>query len=230
MEGVGRQVFIALGIPVFALLVLTFYFKTEILEYLRFQMSADVRIEETEQERHRREGHVADTVCSICLAEPKEHEVSSTCGHSFCSDCILSLYQHNNDQIKCPLCRQGISLLFRLFQPTPDTAVIEQRLRDYNRIFDDNRPLYRRIIELPYTFKRVWRSFFSLQFLVFFLRTLQITRWLLVIIVYVLMPFDLIPERFLGIIGYIDDLLFILLVFTFLLTVAAVQYYRQQNS
>ena len=40
--------FIALGIPVFALLVLTFYFKTEILEYLRFQMSADVRIEETE--------------------------------------------------------------------------------------------------------------------------------------------------------------------------------------
>ncbi len=107
--------FVALGIPVFALLALIVYFKKEIIEYIQYQMSTDVRIEETEEERRRREGHVADSVCSICLAEPKEHEVSSTCGHSFCSECILSLYQHNNEQIKCPLCRQGISLLFRLF-------------------------------------------------------------------------------------------------------------------
>jgi uncharacterized membrane protein YkvA (DUF1232 family) len=43
------------------------------------------------------------------------------------------------------------------------------------------------------------------------------------------MPFDLIPEKFLGIIGYIDDLLFIILIVTFLLTVAALQYYRNHR-
>ena len=61
------------------------------------------------------------------------------------------------------------------------------------------------------------------------MRTLQITRWVFIIIVYILMPFDLLPEQVLGLIGYIDDFLFILLILVFVLTLAAMQYYRNNN-
>jgi len=43
------------------------------------------------------------------------------------------------------------------------------------------------------------------------------------------MPFDLLPEQVLGLIGYIDDFLFILLILVFVLTLAAMQYYRNNN-
>lgn len=43
------------------------------------------------------------------------------------------------------------------------------------------------------------------------------------------MPFDLLPEKVLGMIGYIDDFLFILLILVFVLTLAAMQYYRNNN-
>jgi uncharacterized membrane protein YkvA (DUF1232 family) len=75
----------------------------------------------------------------------------------------------------------------------------------------------------------MWKTFFSVAFLVFFLRGLQITRWIFIIIVYILVPFDLLPEKMLGVVGYIDDFLFILLILVFVLTLAAMQYYRNQN-
>jgi Zn finger protein HypA/HybF involved in hydrogenase expression len=57
-----------------------------------------------------------DEVCSICLGEPKKLEVASTCGHTYCAECILSLYQHEHMKIKCPLCRQEMNVLFKLFK------------------------------------------------------------------------------------------------------------------
>lgn len=68
-----------------------------------------------------------------------------------------------------------------------------------------------------------------MNFLIFFLRNLQIARWVFIIIVYILLPFDLIPEHIVGILGYIDDFLLILFVITFLMTVAALQYHRMHN-
>jgi RING finger protein 170 len=82
---------------------------------------------------------------------------------------------------------------------------------------------------LPYVLGRVWRSLFSPTFWVYFLRSVHILRWAMLAIVYLLMPFDLIPESVMGIIGYVDDILFALFLISFFLSIAAIQYYRNHH-
>lgn len=86
------------------------------------------------------------------------------------------------------------------------------------------------IKEFPYVLKRLWKKFFQVTFLAYFLRTLQITRWVFIIIIYLLMPFDLIPEKMLGVIGYIDDFLLILFFVAFVMTIAAIRHHRMHDN
>jgi uncharacterized membrane protein YkvA (DUF1232 family) len=44
------------------------------------------------------------------------------------------------------------------------------------------------------------------------------------------MPFDIIPERIVGIIGYIDDILVTLLIVSFFVAIAAIQYLRYRGN
>lgn len=63
----------------------------------------------------------------------------------------------------------------------------------------------------------------------FFLRNLryiQLLRYVVFLIVYLLMPFDLIPERVLGAIGYLDDLIMLFVVVIIIVAIIAVQYIR----
>ncbi len=106
---------------------------------------------------------------------------------------------------------------------------METRIKEYNRIFDDNRSVIRMIKEFPYVLKKIWKKFFQIRFLAYFLRTVQITRWIFIIVVYLLMPFDLIPEKMLGVIGYVDDILLILFFLAFVMTIAALRHHRMHD-
>jgi RING finger protein 170 len=59
------------------------------------------------------------------------------------------------------------------------------------------------------------------------MRNLQLIRLLLIIIFYVLLPFDLLPERVMGIFGYIDDALIAIIIFLFFVAIVAIRYIRQ---
>lgn len=82
------------------------------------------------------------------------------------------------------------------------------------------------IKEFPYVMKKLWKKFFQVAFLSYFLRTVQITRWTFIIIFYLLLPLDLIPEKMVGVIGYIDDFLLILFFVSFVMTIAAIRHHR----
>lgn len=128
--------------------------------------------------------------------EPKKYRVSATCGHSFCGHCLLGLYVHEANKIKCPLCRQDITTIFKIFverEPAEQIDPLIEQIRNYNRLFDDNRPLLRRVIELPYVLQRIRMYIFRIDFVIFFLRSVHVIRMLFLIIGYILIPFDLIP-------------------------------------
>ena len=51
--------------------------------------------------------------CPICLELP-QLRTTTTCGHRFCSACIIRYWQegtHNNESMQCPTCRQRVILL-----------------------------------------------------------------------------------------------------------------------
>ena len=57
--------------------------------------------------------------CAICL-DAVAYPCSTNCGHVFCTQCIVSYFQHtrggaasSRHQVTCPLCRREITLLER---------------------------------------------------------------------------------------------------------------------
>eukprot|EP00752_Nemacystus_decipiens_P002530 g2374.t1 len=62
--------------------------------------------------------------CPICLAVEVVSPVQTNCGHWFCARCILGYYDGlGRVRIKCPLCRQEVTMLHRAAEDTaPATA------------------------------------------------------------------------------------------------------------
>ncbi len=59
--------------------------------------------------------------CPICLEEIK-NECFTTCGHSFCMDCILTWSKHHN----CPCCRAELGM-----KTTQEILDMEEELKMY---------------------------------------------------------------------------------------------------
>lgn len=102
-------------------------------------------------------------------------------------------------------------------------------MREYNIRFDDNRSIIRTIIELPYVLQRLGRFMMSGQFIIYFLRSIHIIRLVIVVVAYLLNPFDLLPENVLGIIGYLDDILLAIFFLVLFISIAALQYMRNRQ-
>ena len=62
-----------------------------------------------------------------------------------------------------------------------------------------------------------------------FVRSIYFLRSLFLGIVYILFPLDLIPERFFGIIGFIDDIMIFLLIISFALAAFGVMHVRHRH-
>ena len=96
-------------------------------------------------------------------------------------------------------------------------------------MYDDSRPLLRRILEFPYILKRLVRQIFSVHFLGFFLRNVYFMRLIFMAVFYLILPFDFLPESVVGVVGFIDDLLIFMILASYVVTIVAVQYYRAHH-
>ncbi|XP_020598353.1 E3 ubiquitin-protein ligase RNF170-like isoform X2 [Phalaenopsis equestris] len=120
---------------------------------------------------------------------------------------------------KCPICRRFITLLI------PTTTMQSQRheleasqvlenIEKYNRSFGGgSHSLLQRLRDLPFFTRRLLRELMDPQ------RSLPLVfraRMILAIIpaiLYVLSPIDIIPEGVFGLVGFLDDLLILLIAF-----------------
>ena len=148
--------------------------------------------------------------CCICLAEPKIFRVAVTCGHSYCADCIFRIYaKHSYAQIECPYCRAKIITIFKAFpeaEPRDRIEEIRMQIREYNSKFGDDRSIKRTIIELPFVLTRIVDHVFSFKFVLYFLKNFAFLKIALALILYFMLPVDIVPAAALGLVGYLDDL------------------------
>jgi uncharacterized membrane protein YkvA (DUF1232 family) len=154
--------------------------------------------------------------------------VVATCAHSFCANCILAYYRKSKDRIDCPLCRKDIIALFKAFQeaePADEIQAIRRELAEYNRRFGDDRSMKRRIVELPFMLVRVMNFVFSPDFILFFFSSAAFLKAFAAIVVYFILPYDLMPASLLGSVGYVDNTLVFLLVLGLAIGQAGLQYY-----
>ncbi|KAI4343263.1 hypothetical protein MLD38_027791 [Melastoma candidum] len=184
------------------------------------------------------EGPPDNEVCSVCHGRFRI-PCQSNCSHWFCGDCIMLVWHHGSaiQPCKCPLCRREITLLVPaeacLRQRDDfDTSEILRKVETYNRYFGGRSSgLIQRIQDLPFFIRRLARELMDPQrSLPFFIRA-RVYIAMALSVVYIVSPVDFIPEAILGIIGYLDDLIIVLMFF---LHVAAlyrsVLYYRHGGS
>lgn len=83
----------------------------------------------------------------------------------------------------------------------------------------------RKIKELPFVLVRVVNFIFSQQFLVFFFSSAIFLKAISAVIIYNILPVDLMPTALLGSAGYIDNTVIALGVLAFAIGQAGLQYY-----
>ena len=83
----------------------------------------------------------------------------------------------------------------------------------------------RKIKELPFVLVRIMNFIFSKQFLVFFFSSAIFLKAISAVVLYTLLPYDLMPASLLGSAGYIDNTVIILGILAFAIGQAGLQYY-----
>ncbi|TRY87950.1 hypothetical protein DNTS_005235 [Danionella cerebrum] len=145
----------------------------------------------------------------------------------------VSLISHRqsatNDDI---LLRMMVTLIFPLFSEavvsdsTSDAQVepelVLNDITDYNRRFSGQpRSLADRLRDAPVLLRRAFSLLFSVSGL-FWMFRLRVCVCVLVCVLYLLSPLDLVPEALLGVTGFIDDLLVLIMLALYITTL-----YRQ---
>lgn len=194
--------------------------------------------------------HYTDRQCPICLVDARL-AVETNCGHLFCGGCISTYWtsQHPTriSPMLCPCCRQSVSVLFPQFtndeisgivhrgatpngdrngdnadpdEATPDS--VTALINTYNRRFSgEPRPWMDHVYDLPVLLRHLTGELFTFGGLAFVFR-LRVFCLIFGTLLYVLMPFDIIPEGIVGIFGILDDLLFVFILVIYL----SIQYRR----
>jgi len=162
--------------------------------------------------------------CSICLGEA-QLAVETNCGHVYCGQCIISYYdtavRAPFDTPSCPYCRQRITMILLYFSETERNSaeldIIDRRsqiinsVRSYNRRFSgDPRSIWEHLRDLPVLLRHLWSFVWSADGLSWLFR-LRIFTLGGVAALYLLSPFDIVPEAAFGIFGLLDDLVIVAL-------------------
>lgn len=107
IEGIGWDVTIFL-IPAFVIIsVAAYYLYKFVKPYIAHLFRTGDPVPEPRVYR--------EVECPICL-EPARLEMSATCGHTFCSNCIFMIYDRSRARISCPTCRKPVTTMFKLFE------------------------------------------------------------------------------------------------------------------
>jgi len=165
--------------------------------------------------------------CPICL-DPAKFALETNCGHKFCAACFMEYYQRGGaaanladfelPAVTCPCCRRKVDVLAEFFAfPEQDehketaNAVVRQ-LSHYNRRFSNApRTLSDLLLDTPVLLRRLWREITTGGALrvVFQYRNLGL---IIGAVLYLISPFDIIPEAVFGLVGLLDDLIVLMVV------------------
>ncbi|KAL3994603.1 hypothetical protein ACH3XW_22380 [Acanthocheilonema viteae] len=168
-----------------------------------------------------------DRTCPICFSQAS-FAVITNCGHLFCCSCIYGYWQYSASLItpvKCAVCREIVNLLIPLpvegeRESNADEALrCDERLTDYNRRFSsERRPIIDYIRDLPVLVPYMFRAVVSVNGLMFMFR-IRVFLCLFGMAVYILSPFDILPEAAFGVLGIVDDIFiaFVVLVYATIL-------------
>ncbi|CAL9129007.1 uncharacterized protein LOC135679415 isoform X2 [Musa acuminata AAA Group] len=176
--------------------------------------------------------------CSICH-DSFTLPCQANCSHWFCGHCILRVWHHGSalQPCKCPICRRFITLLI----PTdaavqerqdPEASRVLENIEKYNRNFGGgSSSLVQRLRDLPFFIRRLLREMMDPQRSLPFVLRVRVILAMALTAIYVLSPVDIIPEGVFGFVGFLDDLIILLIVFLHLATVyRSVLLYRHGGS
>ncbi|KAJ8460957.1 hypothetical protein OPV22_033883 [Ensete ventricosum] len=164
--------------------------------------------------------------CSICH-DSFTLPCQANCSHWFCGHCILRVWHHGSalQPCKCPICRRVITLLI----PTdaavqerqdPEASRVLENIEKYNRNFGGgSSSLIQRLRDLPFFIRRLLREMMDPQRSLPFVLRVRVILAMALSAIYVLSPVDIIPEGVFGFVGFLDDLIILLIVFLHLATV-----------
>ncbi|EDV23326.1 E3 ubiquitin-protein ligase RNF170 [Trichoplax sp. H2] len=160
----------------------------------------------------------ADSRCPICILDPRA-PVETNCGHIFCAECIITYWKHGSwlGPMNCPICRQEITILFPNYEDGQETDVSVD-ITTYNRRFSgEPRSVFYRfqlwdyVQDFPTLLRHFVRECFTVNGMIALFRV-KIVVCVVIAMIYVLSPFDIIPEAVFGILGLLDDLLIIVVI------------------
>ncbi|NXT75776.1 RN170 ligase, partial [Zapornia atra] len=156
-------------------------------------------------DRHR---FYTDMSCPVCLQQAT-FPIETNCGHLFCGSCIIAYWRYGSwlGAIRCPICRQTVTLFLPLFaEDQQDATQVLQDVNDYNRRFSGQ--------PRSVSFGLIWVPMFSVGGL-FWMFRIRIFLCLLGALLYLASPLDFLPEALFGILGFLDDffVIFLLLIY-----------------
>ncbi|XP_022200648.1 E3 ubiquitin-protein ligase RNF170 [Nilaparvata lugens] len=166
--------------------------------------------------------------CPICL-DACQMALETNCGHTYCGVCLKTLYEMNGYVIlRCPTCRQMVSMLFLHLTQREENAPNNTALAVNRAIVIDFFNLYnvthsgieRNIMEhlrdLPTLLRNLWYEFFTINGMLRFRFRVRIGFYCSMLLFYLCVPFDIIPESMFGLLGLMDDILISLVFLVYL--------------
>lgn len=150
--------------------------------------------------------------CPICLGTPV-HPVWPTCEHSLCGGCFQQLFSRSPraQVIRCPVCRQLMRAVLGGSSNHPPE--LRAAVRSYNRQHA-GLPVgfFERLRDTPALVRDAISSMFARGNGLNLLVRARMLQSLVSMVVYLVLPMDLVPEAVYGVFGYLDDLVVALLL------------------
>ncbi|XP_030628759.1 E3 ubiquitin-protein ligase RNF170 [Chanos chanos] len=157
-----------------------------------------------------------DTQCPVCL-QTSTFPVKTNCGHIFCAPCLISYWKHGSwlDAINCPLCRQKVSVMCRLFSESRSNHQEREMLKhiqDYNKRYSGApRQMMDYLCDAPLFLLLVMRGLGNIGGLVW-LFLLRVALCGFGAAMSLASPLEAVPDPFGGVLGILDDLVVVFLV------------------
>lgn len=172
--------------------------------------------------------------CPICYEE-YTLPVETNCCHIYCASCIILAWETTESRgggqsrlamLKCPYCRADVSIFAKRYEifdgvnkQSPEYKYIsatQNKISEYNQRFSNSRRnLIHYIKDIPLMLTHLWREATGQNGVLLFCR-IQVIFAVLAGIIYLCMPYDIIPERIFGVVGMADDVIVCVSVLVYL--------------